>query len=185
MPCFMKSPRLRPTQWSSYLNTAPKQPESSTNSDVQSKQSERADQIFTQCTKCGEVKPSSDFYKDNTRRSGSSRQMTCCKVCNGKAASSKRQAAKKLFGRGFHRQLKESRPPEGTPCQICRRPMVYRRSASLMCFDHDPVTHEFRGWICQNCNTAIGKLGDNLAGLMAAVLYLSNEAQWVLGTFMY
>jgi hypothetical protein len=44
-----------------------------------------------------------------------------------------------------------------------------------MCFDHDPQTHRFRGWICQNCNTAIGKLGDNLAGLMAAVNYLSNS----------
>ncbi len=52
--------------------------------------------------------------------------------------------------------------------------MSHRRSARLMCFDHDPVTHKFRGWICQNCNTAIGKLGDNLAGLMAAVHYLSN-----------
>jgi hypothetical protein len=41
-----------------------------------------------------------------------------------------------------------------------------------MCFDHDPETHKFRGWICQNCNTAIGKLGDNLAGLMAAIRYL-------------
>ncbi|QPD06439.1 endonuclease VII [Synechococcus phage S-SRP01] len=46
-----------------------------------------------------------------------------------------------------------------------------------MCFDHDPSTHEFRGWICQNCNTAIGKLGDNLAGLMAAVDYLSKCPQ--------
>jgi hypothetical protein len=43
-----------------------------------------------------------------------------------------------------------------------------------MCFDHDPETHKFRGWICQNCNTAIGKLGDNLTGLMAAVNYLRN-----------
>jgi hypothetical protein len=45
-----------------------------------------------------------------------------------------------------------------------------------MCFDHDPATHKFRGWICQNCNTAIGKLGDNLAGLMAAVDYLTNAS---------
>jgi hypothetical protein len=53
--------------------------------------------------------------------------------------------------------------------------MVYQRSARLMCFDHDPQTHKFRGWICQNCNTAIGKLGDNLAGLMAAVRYLQSS----------
>lgn len=44
-----------------------------------------------------------------------------------------------------------------------------------MCFDHDPETHTFRGWLCQNCNTGIGKLGDNLEGLLEAVRYLSTK----------
>lgn len=52
--------------------------------------------------------------------------------------------------------------------------MSYTRSADLMCFDHDPVTHEHRGWLCQNCNTAIGKLGDNVEGLTKALHYLLN-----------
>jgi hypothetical protein len=40
--------------------------------------------------------------------------------------------------------------------------MTYTRGADLMCFDHDSTTDTFRGWICQQCNTGIGKLGDNL-----------------------
>jgi len=42
-----------------------------------------------------------------------------------------------------------------------------------MTFDHDPQTADFRGWICSKCNVAIGTLGDNIAGLCNAILYLN------------
>jgi hypothetical protein len=38
--------------------------------------------------------------------------------------------------------------------------------------DHDHKTGTFRGWICSACNTAIGKLGDDIEGLKAAIRYL-------------
>jgi len=40
------------------------------------------------------------------------------------------------------------------------------------CLDHDHSTHEFRGWICERCNTGLGKLGDNIEGLTKALNYL-------------
>lgn len=40
--------------------------------------------------------------------------------------------------------------------------------------DHCHVTGAFRGWLCAKCNTAIGKLGDSLAGVQRAVAYLSS-----------
>ena len=42
-------------------------------------------------------------------------------------------------------------------------------------YDHDHDTGEFRGFLCQSHNTGLGKLGDNLAGLMCAVQYLTKE----------
>tara|TARA_B100001094_G_C17529350_1_gene483876 strand:+ start:316 stop:459 length:144 start_codon:yes stop_codon:yes gene_type:complete len=30
----------------------------------------------------------------------------------------------------------------------------------------------FRGWICKDCNAAIGKLGDDLKGVESARIYL-------------
>ena len=42
------------------------------------------------------------------------------------------------------------------------------------CYDHDHETGKFRGFLCYGHNTGLGKLGDNLAGLMAAVIYLHN-----------
>jgi hypothetical protein len=121
------------------------------------------------CTKCLQVLPETEFYADNTRRSGSSRLMSHYRYCNLNSAKSKSNAFTKHFGfcqgTAVYRKNNhgtEHRPPEGTPCAVCSRPMTYTRGADLMCFDHDPTTDTFRGWICQQCNTGIGKLGDDL-----------------------
>ena len=124
------------------------------------------------CTKCKQELCVSKFYEDNTRRSGKDRLMSQCMECSKKAGISKRLAAQKLWGTKSAVIIRQNRPPEGTPCQICSKPMIYKRNADLMCFDHDPETHEFRGWICQNCNTGIGKLGDTPEGVLKALDYL-------------
>jgi hypothetical protein len=38
--------------------------------------------------------------------------------------------------------------------------------------DHCHKSQEFRGWLCSDCNGAIGKLGDNLMGVLQAADYL-------------
>jgi len=38
--------------------------------------------------------------------------------------------------------------------------------------DHDHRTGKFRGWLCHDCNTSIGKLGDTFDGVMRAADYL-------------
>jgi hypothetical protein len=42
--------------------------------------------------------------------------------------------------------------------------------------DHDHSTGEFKGWLCRNCNTALGGLGDDAAGLLRALAYLERAA---------
>jgi hypothetical protein len=55
--------------------------------------------------------------------------------------------------------------------------MTHHRGAEMVCFDHDPQNDEFRGWICQKCNIAIGQLGDDIEGVKIALLYLINSTQ--------
>lgn len=43
------------------------------------------------------------------------------------------------------------------------------------CLDHDHLTGKIRGWLCQPCNTALGKFGDNVEGLLNAIAYLRRE----------
>ena len=84
-----------------------------------------------------------------------------CKKCRrigGKAHSS---AAKKLM-----KQLNMTRPKTPIPCHCCKK--VTKR----LTFDHDHTTNKFRGWLCYQCNSAIGNLGDSIEGLTRALEYL-------------
>jgi hypothetical protein len=45
--------------------------------------------------------------------------------------------------------------------------------------DHDHDDNSFRGWLCEPCNTGIGKLGDNFAGITNAMNYfLSRQTRY-------
>ena len=52
-------------------------------------------------------------------------------------------------------------------CDCCHR------EARRLVWDHDHVTGLFRGYICDSCNTGIGKLGDTIEGIRLAEVYLS------------
>ncbi len=62
---------------------------------------------------------------------------------------------------------KKNATPKPERCECCNT------KTSKLCLDHCHDTFEFRGWLCMNCNTGIGRLGDNLEGLQKAINYLS------------
>ena len=62
---------------------------------------------------------------------------------------------------------KQQAPPLGTPCECSG--LIEQK----LHWDHCHDSHEHRGWLCNNCNTGIGKLGDNLEGVLKAVDYLA------------
>jgi hypothetical protein len=47
--------------------------------------------------------------------------------------------------------------------------------------DHDHQTGMFRGWVCTECNKALGLLGDTIAGLEMALSYLRGAYERVRG----
>lgn len=55
-------------------------------------------------------------------------------------------------------------------CECCGGPPNGGQGLNL---DHCHKTNTFRGWLCMRCNTAIGKLGDDLMGAWKALNYLS------------
>ena len=116
----------------------------------------------TICSVCQEEKDNSEFtfYRNRHTKDGKSLMVnTNCKACQT-----------------IHRkQLQEikrkysciTEPPYGTPCDACQRP-VYRNWQ----LDHDHTTGEFRGWICKQCNTGLGNLGDSIEELELRLEYL-------------
>jgi hypothetical protein len=59
-------------------------------------------------------------------------------------------------------------------CECCGGPP----GSKGMCLDHDKRTNKIRGWLCQKCNTGIGLLGDDVAGLERAIAYLQKDPPW-------
>jgi len=108
------------------------------------------------CTKCGEQKSLEEFA--SWRKGDSSHKRTKCKQCE-KLSNDLLKESKKLAGN-------PSPPPIGTPCPICKQ------SSTILCFDHDHKTKKHRGWLCLQCNRAVGQLGDNIEGLENAIRYL-------------
>lgn len=55
-------------------------------------------------------------------------------------------------------------------CYCCSRPQ--NDFDKRLCLDHDHTTGSFRGWLCLNCNTAIGQMQNNPELLRKAAEYL-------------
>ena len=103
------------------------------------------------CIKCKETLPLSNFHRDR----GYTHHM--CIKC-------KRKAGKQL------KKIKKNAPEPPEVCECCGENPKDRPGGKLIT-DHDHETGEFRGYICDKCNHGIGKLGDNLEGVMKAVKY--------------
>ncbi len=66
--------------------------------------------------------------------------------------------------------------PADGKCQACGE-------IAKLIIDHDhvlealgfPGSETFRGWVCYRCNSGIGRLGDNIAGVQRALDYLTRR----------
>jgi hypothetical protein len=88
------------------------------------------------------------------------------------AALRKQKSYRVLRKYGVSMDVYEKRIASRDTCEIClcpphnTRPLVY---------DHCHTTGNFRGVLCDSCNTAIGKLGDTAEGVSRAVKHLSRQ----------
>ena len=111
------------------------------------------------CKKCGEEKPMQEFPINNTfyhQATGEVRILRkhSCNTC--RYAQTKDRM----------RLLKEHEKPEKAECPICLR------TTDKLVLDHDHDSGKFRGWLCNDCNSAVGKLNDDVPTLYRAINYL-------------
>ena len=55
-------------------------------------------------------------------------------------------------------------------CEACGIPFASTKKGS--CVDHNHQTGEFRGWLCNGCNLALGHLKDSIGRVLALCRYL-------------
>ncbi len=111
--------------------------------------------ITKKCIRCFIIKPLCVFEKKK-REVNYRNVCKTCRTTNSKMTTKLKRAYVKEHGQ----------PESYSICKICNG------TPKTLVFDHCHEINKFRGWICRNCNAAIGKLGDNLSGLMKAVNYL-------------
>ena len=107
------------------------------------------------CRDCGDMLTEQSRTMKSVSKKGKQYYLNRCKPCISDADTLLRR-----YKRAY------PKPPSGSPCACCGK------IAILHC-DHDHSDGKsFRGWICQQCNSGLGLLGDSEAGLRQALAYL-------------
>ncbi|MDX3687690.1 endonuclease VII domain-containing protein [Streptomyces sp. NPDC017201] len=126
---------------------------------------ERVDvpQGHKECRTCGEVKPHSEWHRNSTATDGLATRCKACKAIQGRAGHLKRHY-------GMTEAQREAMvSSQSGVCTICL-------AAPAVHVDHCHKTGRVRGVLCFNCNSAIGKLGDDPDSLRRAIAYLEGNA---------
>jgi ribosomal protein L37E len=134
------------------------------------------------CTGCGIEKPREDFAGEravqpcNDCRRESSAQWRRDHPEQAKAAQ-RRHELKRKFGI-TEEQYNEMLKRQKNVCAICHFPERRVRQGQLLplCVDHDHETGQVRGLLCHDCNTGLGKFGDEPDTLRRAAEYI--EETW-------
>lgn len=126
------------------------------------------------CSRCGEDKPSGEFYRNARQKRGFHHYCKRCTAAydrlrypNGKPRKYPRHLERE-YGLTIveYQQLVAA---QNGACAICRA--IDRR----LVVDHDHATRRVRGLLCSRCNTALGLLADDIENLVAAVDYLAGS----------
>ncbi|MBT2442255.1 endonuclease VII domain-containing protein [Streptomyces sp. ISL-36] len=115
------------------------------------------------CQRCGETKPHSEWHRNKTASDGLSTRCKACRAIEGRAGHLKRQ-----YGI-TEAERDEMISSQMGICTICL-------TAPAVHVDHCHETGRVRGVLCFNCNSAIGKLGDDPDTLRRAISYLEGHA---------
>ena len=117
-----------------------------------------------ECKNCHKILPASSFHSKGTKNSaGIFYLQRACKDCVSEEWN-------------IRRKLYITSPPKPKHCGRC-----HKKTKNLeLDHQHEPVI--FRGWLCKECNTGIGKLGDNLEGVLQTAIYLENDESKIIET---
>ena len=111
------------------------------------------------CVECGKMLDSTTGYVNSkSQRTGKLYLNSACKPCH----NHRTRVVHKL--RKMH-----PHPPAGTPCECCGR-------VSKLFLDHCHDSGKFRGFVCRECNSSIGLMGDSVEGVRKALTYLETRS---------
>jgi transcription elongation factor Elf1 len=123
---------------------------------------------FKICNVCHCLKPVENFARNQNNLHGIIRRPSCnkCRTNIDKRAPKTKQA----------KQMEKQKPKTGEPfvCPICRKRSIVGITAKIVA-DHDHHTGNIRAYICDSCNTGLGRFKNGENYLMNAVNYIKDH----------
>lgn len=108
-----------------------------------------------------------DFEINQTDALGRKTTRPSCRSCRVKIDGAKLTTAEK-------RRMLETKPQKYFECPICGKGSIPGITANLV-IDHDHETGKARDWLCDSCNTGLGRFKDNIELLETAIEYLKKH----------
>jgi len=116
------------------------------------------------CNICHLLKDMQEFDINQTDAKGRKTTRPTCKVCRVAIDGERLTSEEK-------RRLNDTEPKDLFMCPICKKKSIVGVTAKLV-KDHDHVTGKGREWICDSCNTGLGRFKDDIKLLQKAIDYL-------------
>ena len=118
----------------------------------------------SECKECHRLLPTMAFTTaGKTRGDAAFYLKKICRECNTEYLAALTAARKNA-------------PPEPDHCDCCHR------KVEKLQVDHLHGSTTFRGWLCRQCNTGMGELGDNLEGVLQAAIFLESDKNKIIET---
>lgn len=118
------------------------------------------------CRECKIDKKITEFAKNQMSIKGAIIRRPVCKECYKK---------KKPIPSNTRREYEAKHPRpkmgENFTCPICQKSFTREFNGDVV-LDHSHKTGEIRGWICNSCNTSIGKFNEDVNVLERAIKWL-------------
>ena len=116
-----------------------------------------------ECKECHKIFPTTAYSTKTIRADGAWYLKKMCRQCQSIINLESRIARKNA-------------PPKPERCDCCHKKI------EKLQLDHIHGSTTFRGWLCEGCNSGVGKLGDNLEGILQAAIYLENDTDKIKET---
>ena len=120
------------------------------------------------CNICHCLLPVSRYARNQTNKHGVVRRPTCiaCRTDIDKRAPKSGQA----------KQMEKSKPKKGAPfkCPICQKRSIAGVTAKVVA-DHNHHTGDIRDFICDSCNTGLGRFKNGKDCLKDALAYIEER----------
>jgi hypothetical protein len=113
-----------------------------------------------ECKECHKILPLTAFTTHTPRSDGAYHLRKICRECH-----TPREAERRI--------VTKNAPPKSDLCKCCHKNKKLQ-------IDHIHGTTVFRGWVCRNCNTGIGGLGDDLEGVLRGAIYLEKDKSKII-----